>query len=104
MRTGAVSVKMEFIRIEKEELAKLAPYFSVQPHRIGDFSVAFQFMWYDALKPAFAIVENCLVIREFFAGKCYFHFPPARRTPAKSPNRPIWGRRAYTSSISSSAR
>ena len=56
-------------------MQELAPYFAAQKYHIGDFSLAFQFMWFDALKPAYAIVENCLVIREFYAGKCYYHYP-----------------------------
>ena len=53
----------------------LAPYFAAQTRHMGDFSLGFQYMWYDALKPSYAIVEDCLVLREFFAGKCYYHFP-----------------------------
>ena len=32
-------------------------------------------MWHDALRPDYAIVCGCLVLREFFGGKCYFHYP-----------------------------
>lgn len=66
---------MEFLSIQKEDVRQLAPYFAAQTRHMGDFSLAFQFMWFEALKPQFAIVENCLVIKEFYAGKCYFHYP-----------------------------
>ncbi len=56
-------------------MQELEPYFVAQTRHIGDFSLGYQYMWYDALKPAYAILEGCLVIREFFAGKCYYHFP-----------------------------
>ena len=69
---------MEFLRVSKQEQAALAPYFRAQELHIGDFSCAFQFMWDDALKPAYAIVENCLVLRELFAGKYYYHYPLSR--------------------------
>ncbi len=72
------SAQMKFLPIDKTNLSQLSPYFAAQPHRIGDFSLAFQFMWYDALKPMYAVIENCLVIREIYAGKCYFHYPLSR--------------------------
>ena len=67
-----------FQPIDRENMQELAPYFAVQTRHISDFSLAFQYMWYDALKPAYAFIGDCLVLREYFAGKCYYHFPLSR--------------------------
>lgn len=32
-------------------------------------------MWHDALRPDYAVICGCLVLREFFGGKRYFHYP-----------------------------
>ncbi len=66
---------MQFFDFDRTAQDAASPYFAAQNLHISDFSKGFQFMWYEALKPAFAITENCLVIREHFAGKCYFHYP-----------------------------
>lgn len=66
---------MEFKDIEKTKQTALAPYFSANCLHMGDFSLAFQFMWHDVLKPTYAIAENCLILREYYARKHYFHYP-----------------------------
>ncbi len=66
---------MIFKPVDKDDLTLLEPYFAAQKLHIGDFSAAFQFMWHDALKPDYAFSSGCLVIREFYAGKTYFHYP-----------------------------
>lgn len=86
---------MKFYSFEKETQAELAPYFAAQTLHIADFSRGFQFMWYDALKPACAIVENCLVLREFFAGKCYFHYPISQKGEIGEETRALSALEAY---------
>ncbi len=66
---------MEFQRVDKLEQGALAPYLAAQKLHMGDFSRGFLFMWNDALKPDYAFFENCLVLREYYAGKCFYHFP-----------------------------
>ena len=66
---------LTFQKVEKERLLAFAPYFAAQRLHMGDFSLAFQFMWGKSLKPDYAEVANCLVIREFYAGKYWFHYP-----------------------------
>lgn len=66
---------MKFQKADKLQQDALAPYFAAQMTHMSDFSRGFMFMWNDALKPDYAIVENCLVIREYYAGKCFYHFP-----------------------------
>ena len=66
---------LEFQKLEKERIATLAPYFAAQRLHLGDFSLAFQFMWSKTLKPDYCMAGGCLVIREFYAGKYWFHYP-----------------------------
>ena len=66
---------LDFRKIEKGKQAELSPYFATQRLHMGDFSLGFQFMWNDTLKPEYAFAEGCLVIREFFMGKSWFHYP-----------------------------
>ncbi len=64
-----------FQRVKRENLAQLAPYFAVQNTHVSDFSVGFQFMWQEQLKSEFAVVKNCLVLKEVYEGNVYFHYP-----------------------------
>lgn len=66
---------MEFKTVTKIPQAELTPYLRAQCLHISDFSRGFLFMWNAALKPEYAIVAGCLVLREYYAGKCYFHYP-----------------------------
>ena len=66
---------MEFHSVDKVNQTELAPFFAAQRLHNGDFSLGFQFMWYEVLKPSYAIVENCLVLREYYTQKHYFHYP-----------------------------
>lgn len=73
---------MEFKPLDPTEQTALAPYFAAQKLHISDFSRAFQFMWHDALKPDFAFAANCLILREYYTGKYYFHYPLSLRGDA----------------------
>ncbi|MBO5045378.1 MAG: GNAT family N-acetyltransferase [Clostridia bacterium] len=66
---------LTFKKITKKNVFKLAPYFCEQALHMSDFSVGFQFMWNGYLKPDYTFAGNCLVIREKYDGKYYFHFP-----------------------------
>ncbi len=65
---------LEFQKSKKEQ-PEFAPYFAAQRLHISDFSLGFQFMWHDALSPEFAYAGGCLILREFYAGRHYFHYP-----------------------------
>ena len=56
-------------------MRELAPYFAAQKTHISDFSLGFQYMWNEALSPEYAFAGGCLLLREFYAGKDYFHYP-----------------------------
>lgn len=66
---------LRFQPLQAEEIGELAPYFRAQNTHISDFSLGFQAMWRRALRPEFAYAGGCLVLREFYAGKHYFHYP-----------------------------
>lgn len=70
---------MEFKPLDRMHQETLAPYFAAQRLHLADFSLGYQFMWYDALKPEYAVVAGCLVLREYFSGNCYYHFPLSLR-------------------------
>lgn len=53
-------------------------YFAVQKLHVSDFSVGFQYMWNNHLSPEYAFAGGCLVIREFYRGRQYFHYPVSR--------------------------
>lgn len=69
---------MQFQDVDIHDMHALSPFFGAQTLHISDFSLGFQFMWHDALKPSYAIAENCLILREKHAGKDYFHYPLSR--------------------------
>lgn len=66
---------MEFRPITKVPQQEIVPYLKAQRLHIADFSLGFLFMWHDLLKPGYAIIEDCLVVEEFYAGRRYFHYP-----------------------------
>lgn len=69
---------LQFIKTKKEDVLKFAPFFAEQTTHVSDFSLCFQFMWHKYFAPDYAIVEDCLVLKELYAGKYYFHYPLSR--------------------------
>ncbi len=68
-----------FERINENALKGLAQYFVGQTTHVSDFSLGFQFMWSKYMQLEYAIVGDCLVLKEEFEGKTYFHYPISRR-------------------------
>ncbi len=66
---------MQFQPIKKDNLIELAPYFQANKTRVSDFSLGFQFMWSEYMRSEYAIVNGCLLVKEVFEGKTYFHYP-----------------------------
>ena len=66
---------LKFEQIGKEEVVRFAPFFRAQRTHLSDFSLGFQFMWHKFFTPAFAVFEDCLILKELFAGKVWFHYP-----------------------------
>lgn len=56
-------------------MEELRPYFERQRLHISDFSLGYQFMWNRQLRPEYALSEGCLILRERYVGKYYYHYP-----------------------------
>ena len=69
---------LNFIKTKKDDVLAYAPFFAGQTTHVSDFSLCFQFMWHKYFAPDYAIVEDCLVLKELYAGKYYFHYPLSR--------------------------
>ncbi len=69
---------LTFYKTKKEDVLAYAPFFAGQRTHVSDFSLCFQFMWHKYFAPDYAIVEDCLVLKELYAGKYYFHYPLSR--------------------------
>lgn len=69
---------LNFTKTKKEDVLAYAPYFAGQTTHVSDFSLCFQFMWHKYFAPDYAVVEDCLVLKELYAGKYYFHYPISR--------------------------
>lgn len=60
---------------ELEDILQLLPYFQATDLQLSEYSAAFRFMWQKYCRTQFAVVEGCLVFREEYQGKTYFHYP-----------------------------
>ncbi len=80
---------LEFQKISKEEVVRFAPFFQEQTKHISDFSLCFQFMWHKHFAPEYAIAEDCLVLKEIYAGKHWFHYPLSRTGNAAAERRAV---------------
>lgn len=66
---------MEFQELNRENLNLLRPYFRAQKLHISAFSAGFQLMWGDLYKMDFAFAGDCLILKEEYEGKLFFHYP-----------------------------
>lgn len=69
---------LKFEPVSQEKLNELKPYFKAQRTRLSDFSLGFLFMWQKHLSLEFAFAAGCLILREHFSGKVYYHYPVSR--------------------------
>lgn len=53
----------------------MRPYFEASHLHLSDYSAAFKFMWQKFFEIEYAYIENCVVFREEFKGRVYFHYP-----------------------------
>ncbi len=67
-----------FKKLEIEDIIELKDYFKNCNYHISDYSSAFKVMWKNYFEIYFALVEGCLVFKEYFQGKTYFHYPISR--------------------------
>ena len=58
-----------------DDLPGLRPFFIEQPFRLSDYTCGFQIMWSPYAQTAWAVCEDCLVLRTRFGGKTAFNYP-----------------------------
>lgn len=80
---------LNFTDINKEAIGQLAPFFAGQGTHLSDYSLGYQFMWYKYLAPAFAVAEDCLIIREHYAGGDWFRYPLSRTGDMEAERRAV---------------
>lgn len=66
---------INFKRLTIEDIVEMQRYFACCNWRISDYSAAFKLMWQKHFALDFAYVERCVVFREYYQGRTYFHFP-----------------------------
>ncbi len=66
---------INFKRLTIEDIIEMQEYFACCNWRISDYSAAFKLMWQKHFALDFAYVEGCVVFREYYQGRTYFHFP-----------------------------
>ena len=66
---------INFKRLTIADIVEMQGYFACCNWRISDYSAAFKLMWQKHFALDFAYVEGCVVFREYYQGRTYFHFP-----------------------------
>lgn len=66
---------LTFKKLEIDDIIELKEYFRNCNYHISDYSAAFKAMWQNYFEMYFALVEGCLVFKEYFQGRVYFHYP-----------------------------
>lgn len=66
---------MTFKTLETADILAMRPYFERGNLRVSAYSGAFKLMWNLHYGLQFAEVENCIVYREKYRGKTWFHYP-----------------------------
>ena len=69
---------LTFEPLTKEALPALAPWFSVQTTKLGDYSLGFRLMWAERMGTEYALAEDCLLLRELMEGTYYYDYPLSR--------------------------
>lgn len=68
-------MEISFQYLDFDDLEKLLVYFGNSELLPSDYSAGFKLMWQKHFAIEYAVVENCLVFREEYKGKTYFHYP-----------------------------
>ena len=80
---------LRFEKTNKEDVIRFAPFFAGQTTHVSDFSLCYQFMWHKHFTPDFAVAEDCLILKETYAGKIWFHYPLSRTGDAEAERRAV---------------
>ncbi len=68
-------MKIDFKLLTLDDIAESMRYFRACKFNISDYSAAFKFMWQDYFAAYYAVAEGCIIFKEFFQGRTYFHYP-----------------------------
>lgn len=68
-------MNIEFKKLTLADVIRLKPYFAACDYLISDYSAAFKVMWQKHFALEYAYVEDCVVFKEKYAGRTYFHYP-----------------------------
>lgn len=68
-------MEIDFKLLQLNDIIAMRPYFEACRLHLSDYSAAFKFMWQKHFTIEFAYVENCVVFREEYQGRTYFHYP-----------------------------
>jgi hypothetical protein len=66
---------IQFKILELNDIIAMKPYFEACKLHLSDYSAAFKFMWQKHFTIQFAYICNCVVFREEYQGRTYFHYP-----------------------------
>lgn len=66
---------LEFKRLTNDDIIRFADYFRKCKLHLSEYSAAFKVMWQDYYTEYYAQTEGCLVLKEYFQGRTYFHYP-----------------------------
>lgn len=61
-----------------EDIVENLEYFRQCNFYISDYSAAFKLMWQRYFTEYCAVVANCLVFKEYYQGRIYFHYPMSK--------------------------
>lgn len=86
---SAGGIMLEFQKTKKENVVRVAPFFRGQMTHVSDFSLCYQFMWHKKFTPDFAIAEDCLILKEVYAGREWFHYPLSRTGDEEAEKRAV---------------
>lgn len=68
-------MNINFKNLENNDVIQLKNYFKNCGYLPSNYSSVFAVMWKRHLGMQYAVIENCLVLKNNFAGKCYFYYP-----------------------------
>lgn len=68
-------MEIEFKTLTLSDIIAMRKYFECCNLLLSDYSAAFKFMWQKHFAIEFAYVAGCVVFREYYQGRTYFHYP-----------------------------
>lgn len=68
-------MEINFKTLTLNDIISIIPYFKKSMLKPSDYSAAFKLMWQKHFSLDFAYVNGCVVFREYYQGRTYFHYP-----------------------------